>query len=59
MNFQRLGDFIKQVATLNADLTMNEPKGINMHKEFIRSVANTIGTDMSKYRVVREHSLCL
>ncbi|HDF7652406.1 TPA: hypothetical protein PEO97_004165 [Vibrio parahaemolyticus] len=53
MNFQRLGDFIKQVATRNTDLTMTEPKGINMHKEFIQSVANTIGTDMSKYRVVK------
>ncbi|HIE5767912.1 TPA: restriction endonuclease subunit S [Proteus mirabilis] len=53
MKFQRLGDFIQQVMTRNTHLAMTEPRGINMHKEFIQSVANTIGTDMSKYRVVK------
>lgn len=55
MNYKRLGDFIEQVANRNLDLSMTEPKGINMHKEFIKSVANTIGTDMSKYRVVKKN----
>lgn len=53
MKIQTLGDFIQQVATRNVELAIKEPKGINMHKEFIPSVANTIGTDMRKYRVVK------
>lgn len=53
MNYKRLGDYIQQVTTRNIDLSQTKPKGINMNKEFIQSVANTIGTDMSKYRVVK------
>lgn len=53
MKYEKLGDFIEQVTIRNKDLSITEPKGINMHKEFIPSVANIIGTDMSKYRVVK------
>ena len=52
MQSKRLGDYIKQVSTRNKDLKVKDLRGINMNKEFIASVANTVGTDMSKYRVV-------
>lgn len=53
MQSKQLGGFIEQVSTRNVDLKVNDLRGINMNKEFIVSVANTIGTDMSKYRVVK------
>lgn len=53
MKYEKLGTFIKQVSTRNLDLSIKVPKGINMNKEFINSVANTVGTDMTKYRVVK------
>lgn len=52
MQNRRLGKFIKKVSTRNTGLKVNDLRGINMNKEFISSVANTVGTDMSKYRVV-------
>lgn len=52
MRNEKLGRFISQVNTRNTNLEVEDLRGINMNKEFIRSVANTVGTDMSKYRVV-------
>lgn len=52
MKNERLGDFIRQISTRNLDGSVLDLRGINMNKEFIASVANVIGTDMSKYRVV-------
>ena len=49
-----LGNYIKQVNNRNTDLRVTKLQGINMHKQFIDSVANTIGTDMSKYKIVRQ-----
>ena len=55
MKYQKLGDFIQQVGSKNVNLAITKPKGINMNKEFIQSVANTIGSDMSKYRLVKNY----
>jgi len=52
MRSERLGGFISQVNTRNVDLQVEDLRGISKNKEFIPSVANTVGTDMSKYRVV-------
>ncbi|WP_426147168.1 hypothetical protein [Polaromonas sp. DSR2-3-2] len=53
MKTEKLGKYIRQISTRNVDLYITDLRGINMNKEFIASVANTIGTDMSKYRVVK------
>lgn len=52
--YKALGNYIKQVNLRNSDLSVNLLKGINMNKQFIVSVANTIGTDMSKYKIVKK-----
>lgn len=50
--YKRLGDYIRQVDVRNRDLAVNELLGLSVNKSFIPSIANTIGTDMSVYKVV-------
>ena len=51
-NYKRLGDYIRQVDVRNRDLSVTTLLGVNLNKEFIPSVANIIGTDMSNYKLV-------
>ncbi len=50
--YKRLGDYIRQVDVRNKDLVDNL-LGLSIAKQFIPSIANTIGTDMSNYKVVK------
>lgn len=52
-SYKPLGNYIRQVKLRNSDLNLTEPMGINISKFFMPSVANTIGTDLSRYRVVK------
>ena len=54
-NYKRLGDYIRQVDVRNRDLAVTELLGLSIAKEFIPSIANTIGTDMSSYKIVEPH----
>ena len=51
-NYKRLGDYIREVDVRNRDLEVTKLLGVSISKEFILSIANTIGTDMSSYKVV-------
>lgn len=51
-NYKRLGDYIREVDVRNRDLKVTKLLGVSISKEFIPSIANTIGTDMSSYKVV-------
>lgn len=53
-NYKKLGDYIQQVSVKNKDLAVTNLLGVSITKEFIPSIANTIGTDMSKYKVVKK-----
>ena len=48
----RLGDYIREVNVRNKDLKVTNLQGVSISKHFIPSIANTIGTDMSTYKVV-------
>lgn len=50
--YKRLGDYIREVDVRNRDLEVTKLLGVSISKEFILSIANTIGTDMSSYKVV-------
>lgn len=54
-DYQRLGDYIREVNVRNRDLAVTNLLGVSISKEFITSIANTIGTDMSSYKVVRPY----
>ena len=50
-----LGELLNQVGERNRELLISEPLGVSIDKEFMPSVANTIGTDLSKYMLLREN----
>ena len=51
---RKLGDFIQPVDVRNTDLSVTHLLGVSVEKRFIESIANTIGTDFSKYKIVRK-----
>ena len=50
--YKRLGDYIREVNVRNRDLAVSNLLGVSIQKTFIKSIANTIGTDMSTYKIV-------
>lgn len=52
-NYKRLGDYIRQVDVRNRDLSVQNLLGLSISKQFIPSIANTIGTDMANYKIVK------
>lgn len=54
-NYKRLGDYIRLVDERNTDLAVTQLVGLTINKEFIPSVANTIGSDMANYKIIRKN----
>jgi len=54
-NYKRIGDYIRPLKVKNTDLKAKELLGINIDKFFMPSVANVVGTDLSKYKVVEKN----
>ena len=52
-NYKKLGDYIQPVDVRNSDLKVSHLLGVSVEKRFIESIANTNGTDFSKYKIVR------
>lgn len=48
-----LGKFIATTDERNRDLSITNLQGVSISKEFVPSIANTIGTDLSTYKIVR------
>ena len=53
-NYRKLGDYIQPVDVRNSDLKVSHLLGVSVEKRFIESIANTIGTDFSKYKIVKK-----
>lgn len=51
-SYKRLGDYIQPVDIRNKECTVETLLGVSNAKVFIPSIANTIGTDMSNYKVI-------
>src|SRR5262245_44294602 len=54
-NYKPIGECIQLVDERNAGLKVNKLLGLSISKEFIPSVANTIGTDMENYKIIRRN----
>jgi type I restriction enzyme, S subunit len=52
-NYKRLGDYIKEIDYRNTDLNDVILLGISIQKVFMPSIANTIGTNMSTYKLIK------
>ena len=57
MDYKRLGNYIREVNVRNRDLKVTNLLGLSVSKEFMPLIANTIGTDMSTYKVVERDQL--
>ena len=53
-NYKKLGDYIQLVDERNRDNFVTRLLGVSIEKKFIESIANTIGTDMSVYKIVKQ-----
>ena len=54
-NYQRLGNYIEEIDVRNTDLAVDTLLGVSISKEFIPSVANTVGTNMKRYKVIEKN----
>ena len=53
-NYDLLGNHIRLIDNRNKDLGTEQVLGINIDKFFMPSVANVIGTDLSKYKLIQK-----
>ena len=51
-SFKRIGDFVQQTKRRNVSLIFTNLQGVSIYKQFMPSVANVNGTDLSTYKVV-------
>ena len=54
-NYRKLGSLIKIVDIKNKDNKVTNLMGVSTSKCFMPSVANVIGTDLSKYKVIEKN----
>ncbi len=52
--YRLLGEFIRQVDIRNTEGKEENLLGVSVQKQFIPSIANTVGTDFTKYKVVKK-----
>ena len=52
-NYKRLGDYIEPCVEKNSGNLIQELQGISNQKFFQKAKTNTIGVDLTKYRIVR------
>ena len=53
-NYKRLGPYIQLVDVRNREGKEDNLLGVSVSKNFVKSIANTVGTNFSKYKVVRK-----
>lgn len=58
-NYKALSELIEKVDERNADGAITELIGVSIDKCFIKSVANTNGTDLSKYKIIRKNEFAV
>ena len=52
--YRFLGEYIRQVDIRNKEGKKENLLGVSVQKQFIQSIANTVGTDFTKYKVVKK-----
>ncbi|RLD53788.1 MAG: hypothetical protein DRJ01_18915, partial [Bacteroidetes bacterium] len=54
-NYKKLGQFIQQVDIRNIENRKENLLGVSTKKIFIESIANTVGTNFKKYKIVKQN----
>lgn len=54
-SYKKIGRYVQQSNRRNKNMAVTNLRGINIDKLFMPSVANTVGVDLSKYKIVSKH----
>lgn len=54
-NYKRLGDYIQVVNERNKELEVDTLLGVSIQKVLMPSIANTIGTNMTTYKIIKRN----
>ena len=57
--YKTIEELVTKVDERNSDGTISELIGVSIDKCFIKSVANTNGTDLSKYKIIRRNDFAV
>ena len=52
--YRFLGEYIRQVDIRNKEGKKENLLGVSVQKQFIQSISNTVGTDFTKYKIVKK-----
>lgn len=55
LNYKPIGDYIQLVDNRNSELKELPLIGVTVNKKFIPSVANTVGTNMKNYKLIKKN----
>ena len=55
LNYKKLGPYIEQVNIRNKDLAVDLLLGVSIQKILMPSIANTVGTNMKTYKVIKNN----
>ena len=58
-NYKSIGELVVKVDNKNTDGTVDTLLGVSIDKCFIKSVANTIGTDLTKYKIIKKNEFAV
>lgn len=58
-SYKPISDIVERVDIRNSDGNADILMGLSIDKCFIRSVANTVGTDLKKYKVIRRNQFAV
>ena len=53
LNYKPIGELVERIDERNTDGSVSTLVGVSIDKCFIKSVANTIGTDLTKYKIIK------
>ncbi len=53
-NYKKLGSYIREVNIRNTEDKKDNLLGVSTQKVFIKSIANTVGTNFKKYKIVKK-----
>ena len=54
-NYKKLGRYIKEVNKRNSELKVDLLLGVSIQKVLMPSIANTVGTDMTTYKIINRN----
>lgn len=57
-NYKKLAPYIRQIDERNTEDIHYELLGVSVDKCFIKSIANTVGTDWRGYKKIRRGQFC-